>query len=195
MQEEHKRLKREMQLKLEENKLCVRRRLRAPLRPLRDAALTRRPCPIARSLGVRLAQSEEAAKRAALASYGGQRAPPGAAKLYEAEQVRPSLFGVARCAVPARAAASRAATPPQRIAELSATVADLRRKLAKEREACAAAQRETKARARPQRLTAIRAAPSSDFRRVGFACAGDQGGACDGAARGARGPRGAERRR
>ena len=99
-----------------------------------------------RSLTVRLAQTEEAAKRAALASYGGQRAPPGAAKLYEAEQVRPSLFGVARCAVPARAAASRAATPPQRIAELSATVADLRRKLAKEREACAAAQRETKAR-------------------------------------------------
>ena len=91
LQEEHKRLKREMQLKNEENKLCV-----SPLRRCGAAAalcgralrLTPPPLGPPRSLTVRLAQTEEAAKRAALASYGGQRAPPGAAKLYEAEQVR-----------------------------------------------------------------------------------------------------------
>ena len=93
---------------------------------------------------MRLAQTEEAAKRAALASYGGPRAPPGAAKLYEAEQAR--LVCTFGCAVRASRAHATETAPRQRAAELTTLVVDLRRKLAREREAAAAAQRETKAR-------------------------------------------------
>ena len=95
-----------------------------------------------RSLAVRLTQVEDAAKRASLAAYGGVRAPPGAAKLYDAEQARQRTPASARL-LPCR---SRAARRPQRITELSATVAELKRRLAREHELCAAALKQAKVR-------------------------------------------------
>jgi hypothetical protein len=72
---------------------CAREAVRTPrahaASRLADAEPTRSLIfPTQNSLAVRLAQSEDAAKRAALQSYGGARAPPGAAKLYDAEQAR-----------------------------------------------------------------------------------------------------------
>jgi hypothetical protein len=87
-QAEHFRLKRELQLRAEENKLCVRVRAACTTTQLAVADAHANALPPARSLGVRMTQAEEAAKRVALQSYGGVRAPPGAAKLYDAEQAR-----------------------------------------------------------------------------------------------------------
>jgi hypothetical protein len=64
----------------------------------RRSSLTRRTC-VSSRLSKQLASAQDTAKRVALHQQYGPKAPPNAAKLYDAEAVRDQRASVSKCSL------------------------------------------------------------------------------------------------